>query len=65
MSVRDVQAFCGEAEEYARAVLAFMAADEVARQAAAARVVERLATVLEGMLDGMPPADMAIALGSP
>jgi hypothetical protein len=41
-----------------------MAADESKRDAAAARVVERLSTVLEGMEDGMSPEDMALALGS-
>jgi hypothetical protein len=41
-----------------------MATDEGTRQAAAARVIDRLSTVLEGMIDEMPPADMAVALGS-
>lgn len=59
-----VQDFYREAEEYARSVVALMATDESGRQAAAARVVERLSTVLEGMEDGMPPADMALALGA-
>src|SRR5688572_1836056 len=65
MSVRDTQSFCREAEEYTQAVVALMGEDEGERQAAAARVLARLGTVLEGMLDGMPPADMALALGRP
>jgi hypothetical protein len=45
MAVRDVHAFCGEAEEYAGAVVALMATDESARQVAAMRVVDRLSVV--------------------
>ena len=63
MSARDTQSFCQEAEAYAQAVVALMGDDEGERQAAAARVVARLSSVLEGMLDGMPAADMALALG--
>ena len=65
MAARDTQAFCQEAETYARNVVALMGDDERSRQAGAVRVIERLSVVLEGMIDGMPPADMALALGSP
>lgn len=64
MTARDTHAFCLEAEEYTQAVVALMGEDEASRQVAATRVVARLSTVLEGMLDGMPAADMAVALGS-
>ena len=65
MSVRDVQAFCREAEDYAKAVVAHLEPDESKRPAAAVRVLDRLGTVLEGMMDEMPAADMALALGAP
>jgi hypothetical protein len=62
MAARDTQAFCREAETYARDVVALMGDDEPSRHAGAARVIERLSVVLEGMIDGMPAADMAVAL---
>jgi len=62
MATRDTQAFCREVEEYCQSVVALMGEDESTRQAAAVRIVARLSAVLEGMLDGMPPKDMAIAL---
>ena len=64
MAVRDTQAFCREAEEYAKAVVALMEPDESKRAAAAAHVLERLSIVLEGMMDEMPAADMAVALSA-
>jgi hypothetical protein len=63
--IEDLQKFSRDAEDYVHAVIAFTAPTERELEAAALRVVERLAAVLDAMFEGIPPAAAADALGPP
>lgn len=63
--IEDLQKFSREAEDYVHAVIAFTAPTERELEAAAFRVVERLAAVLDAMFEGIPPAAAAAALRPP
>lgn len=62
--IEDIPKFSREAEDYVLTVITLVASreDGIAIQAAALRVVERLALVINAMIEGTAPADIANAL---
>jgi hypothetical protein len=62
--IEDTLKFSRETEDYVLTVITLVAGGEdgMAIEAAALRVVERLALVIEAMMGGTTPADMANAL---
>ena len=62
--IEDTLKFSREAEDYVLTVTALIAGGEdgIAIEVAALRVVERLAIVIEAMIGGTAPADIANAL---
>jgi hypothetical protein len=62
--IEDTPKFSRDAEDYVLTVITLVAGGEsgMAIEAAALRVVEHLARVIEAMIEGTPPADMANAL---
>jgi hypothetical protein len=57
----EVTKFAADAEEYVQAV-AMLLAEQIGEAAADARVLQRLATVLEAMIEGTSPDDTALTL---
>lgn len=63
--IEDLQKFTKDAEEYVHTVIALNAPNESDLEAATVRVVERLAAVLDAMLEGIPAIEAANAIGAP